>query len=167
MCINITNIKVSIKTSQIPLNNVLELKIPLKNYKNFVVVKDKYTYSIFKTNAKSENHINITKIPTLLEVQDSIDHLKKYLDFSVKNVSIDNIIATLKLDHPIDLVSVCEKKLFKSMKYNNEKFPGLFVKFEIGTAILFHSGKIVLVGCKNEKDLECIRSNIYAAMKML
>ncbi len=103
----------------------------------------------------------------MLEVQDSIDHLKKYLDFSVKNVSIDNIIATLKLDHPIDLVSVCEKKLFKSMKYNNEKFPGLFVKFEIGTAILFHSGKIVLVGCKNEKDLECIRSNIYAAMKML
>ena len=167
MCINITNVKVSIKTSPILLNNVLKLEVPLKNYKNFIVLKDKYTYSIFKTNANSENHINITKIPNLNKIQDSIDNLKRFLDFSVKNLKVDNIIATLKLGKSIDLVSVCEKKLFKSMKYNNEKFPGLFVKFEQGTAILFHSGKIVLVGCKSEVDLKCLTQNIYVTMTML
>jgi TATA-box binding protein (TBP) (component of TFIID and TFIIIB) len=53
------------------------------------------------------------------------------------------------------------------MKYNNEKFPGLFVKFKEGTAILFHSGKVVLVGCKNEENLKCLTTNIYVAMKQL
>ena len=156
MKFEISNVKVSIKTSPISLNNVLEINLPLKSYKNYVVIKSKYTYSIFKTNSHLENHINITKIPNLKEVLNSIEHLKKYFD---------NIIATLNIQKPIDLVSVCEKKLFESIKYNNEKFPGLFVKFKEGTAILFHSGKIVLVGCKTKKDLKCLTLNICAVIK--
>ena len=165
MKFEISNVKVSIKTSPISLNNVLEINLPLKSYKNYVVVKSKYTYSIFKTNSHLENHINITKIPNLKEVLNSIEHLKKYLNFSVKQIKVDNIIATLNIQKPIDLVSVCEKKLFESIKYNNEKFPGLFVKFKEGTAILFHSGKIVLVGCKTKKDLKCLTLNICAVIK--
>ena len=83
----------------------------------------------------------------------------------MKQIKVDNIIATLNIQKPIDLVSVCEKKLFESIKYNNEKFPGLFVKFKEGTAILFHSGKIVLVGCKTKKDLKCLTLNICAVIK--
>ncbi len=49
-----------------------------------------------------------------------------------------------------DISKTCN---FKNLKYNNEKFPGLFVKFETGTVILFHSGKLVIVGCKTEKDI--------------
>lgn len=167
MCYNISNVKVSIKTSPIALNTVLALKLSVKNYKNFIVLKDKYTYTIFKTNLKFENHINITKIPKLSKITDSINHLKSYIVFSLIDMKIDNIIATLKHNQPIDLVSVCERKLFESMKYNNERFPGLFVKFEIGTAILFHSGKIVLVGCKNENDLKCLTTSIFAVIKTL
>ena len=176
MCYKISNVKISIKTSPISLNTVLDLQFKnkkftniknLKNYKNFVVLKEKYTYSIFKTNSKSENHINITKIPNLTEIQESIKHLKKYLDFSLKTLQVDNIIATLKHKNPIDLVSVCERKLFDSMKYNNERFPGLFIKFDVGTAILFHSGKIVLVGCKKEADLQCLTTNIFAVINKL
>ncbi len=33
-----------------------------------------------------------------------------------------------------DISKTCN---FKNLKYNNEKFPGLFVKFETGTVILF------------------------------
>jgi TATA-box binding protein (TBP) (component of TFIID and TFIIIB) len=40
------------------------------------------------------------------------------------------------------------------MKYNNEEFPGLFVKKDIGTAILFHRGTIVLVGCNSKENLK-------------
>ena len=166
MKFKISNVKVSLKTHPISLNNVFKIKKPFKSYKNFVVVKSKYTYSIFKTNSKlEENHINITKIPSLHKVPKAIKYLKRYLDFSEKSRKIDNIIATFKLEKPIDLISICEKKLFESIKYNNESFPGLFVKFKQGTAILFHSGKVVLVGCKTKKDLKCLTSNICAVIK--
>lgn len=171
MSFKISNVKVSLKTSPISLDNVLdkfiELNMPLKNYKNFVVLKNKYTYTIFKTNAKSENHINITKIPNIEKIEKAIKHLKNFIEFSVKNVTIDNIIATLNMNRSIDLVLVCERKLFESIKYNNELFAGLFVKFEKGTAIIFHSGKIVLVGCKNIENLEWLTQNICAVIKTL
>lgn len=164
----ITNVKVSIKTSPISLDNVLQLNFPVKNHNNFAVIKTKYTYSIFKTNKIFQNHINITGIPSLDKVEDSIKYLKEYLDFEIiKKPQIDNIIANLKLPHQIDLAKVCEKNLFKLMKLNTEKFPGLFVKFDKGTAILFHSGNIVLMGAKTDNDLKCLTANICAAMKML
>ena len=161
----ISNVKVSLKTSPISLNSVFSECT--KNCKNFIVLKKKYTYVIFKTNKESVNHVNIKKIPSLDKVFDLIEYLRNFFDFKVIKLSIDNIIASLKLSHCIDLVSICEKKLFQSMKYNNEKFPGLFVKFKEGTAILFHSGKVVLVGCKNEENLKCLTTNIYVAMKQL
>ena len=51
---------------------------------------------------------------------------------------------------------------FENIKYNNEKFPGVFLKFKIGTVILFHSGKLVIVGCKNIENIECLISKICA-----
>ena len=53
-------------------------------------------------------------------------------------------------------------KKFPKIKYNNQKFPGLFITFERGTAIIFHSGKIVIVGCKTTKHIKCIMKNIVA-----
>jgi TATA-box binding protein (TBP) (component of TFIID and TFIIIB) len=149
----ITNVKVSLKTSPIILDNVRSKNDYIKHYKNYLVLKSKYTYVIFKTNKNSENHVNITKIPSIETIDDAISCLKLIVDFKVLSVTVDNIIATLKCFKYIDLVSVCEKKLFNQIKYNNETFPGLFVITDIGTAILFHKGNIVLVGCKNEKNL--------------
>jgi hypothetical protein len=113
------------------------------------------TYIIFKTNkAKNyQTHVNITKIPCLSEVKEAVQFLKKFINFSVIKLNIDNIIATFKFCRTLDLVKICEKKLFECMKYNNEEFPGLFVKKDIGTAILFHRGTIVLVGCNSKENL--------------
>jgi TATA-box binding protein (TBP) (component of TFIID and TFIIIB) len=85
----------------------------------------------------------------------------------VKLLTVDNIMANLDFKRRIDLISVCEKKLFENIKYNSEVFPGLYVKYLIGTAILFHSGQIVVVGAKNIENLECLIQNIFAGMKML
>jgi TATA-box binding protein (TBP) (component of TFIID and TFIIIB) len=163
----ITNVKVSVKSTPIALSNVLKLEGVIKTYNNFIVLQSKYTYTIFKTSKLSENHINITKIPKLEKIEDAIENLKQHVQFSTKKVTVDNIIASIKLGYRIDLVSVCEKKLFESMKYNSDIFPGLYVKFGIGTAILFHSGRIVLVGVKNEKDLQCLTQSIFASINML
>jgi hypothetical protein len=40
------------------------------------------------------------------------------------------------------------------MKYNSDIFPGLYVKFDIGTAILFHSGDQLFRPNYNESYFE-------------
>ena len=162
----IANVKVSIKTTPLFLDNVvlkcLEENLYCKNYNNFLVVKKIYTFIIFKTNKNSENHINITKIASLDLVVDAIATITYLTKCEVLSQTIDNIIASTSFKRQIDLQSISNR--FPSVKYNNEKFPGLFIKYKIGTAILFHSGKIVIVGAKKEKDIECLIQNICACI---
>lgn len=162
----IANVKVSIKTSPLFLDtvykNLFSQSIVCKQYNNFLVVKSKFTYIIFKTNKNRENHINITKIPSIKNIFEAVELIKVLTDCQVTSQTIDNIIATTNHKSKISLKEVIEKKIFSAVKYNNEKFPGLFLKFEEGTAILFHSGKIVLVGCKTVKNIECLLTYITA-----
>jgi hypothetical protein len=162
----IANVKVSLKTSPLFLDTVykslLNQKIPCRQYNNFLVVKSKYTYIIFKTNNNFENHINVTKIPNVCNILEAVTLLKVLIKCDITYQQIDNIIATTKHKSQICLKDIIEKKTFKLVKYNNEKFPGLFLKFKEGTAILFHSGKIVIVGCKSIKNLEWLLSLIVA-----
>lgn len=162
----IANVKVSLKTSPLFLdtvyNSLVSQNIVCKQYNNFLVVKSKFTYIIFKTNKNCENHINITKIPTVNNIVEAVKLLQFLTNCQVTSQKIDNIIATTKHKSKLCLKDIIERKTFKSIKYNNEKFPGLFLKFEEGTAILFHSGKIVLVGCKSTENIECLLSIILA-----
>jgi hypothetical protein len=162
----IANVKVSIKTSAIVLDNVItvcsEKQLYCKNYNNFLVVKDIYTYIIFKKNKNNENHINITKIPNIDSVSNAITRIQDLTKSLILSQTIDNIIASTSLPNPLNLKLI--STLFTNVKYNNEKFPGLFIKFTTGTVIIFHSGKIVIVGCKTEKDLQCLILKIFARM---
>jgi TATA-box binding protein (TBP) (component of TFIID and TFIIIB) len=162
----IANVKVSIKTTPIFLDIVLAKAIDgqfyCKNFINFIVLKLKYTYIIFKKNKNSENHINITKIPTIADICEAIEIIREFTGALIKYKKVDNIIATTFLNKALDLNDICKKGNFKSIKYNNEKFPGLFIKLAQGTIILFHSGKVVVVGAKTEHDIQCLIANIYA-----
>ncbi|WP_353079641.1 hypothetical protein [Flavobacterium sp.] len=162
----IANVKVSIKTSAIVLDNVItvcsEKQLYCKNYNNFLVVKDIYTYIIFKQNKNNQNHINITKIPNIDSVSNAITRIQDLTKSVILSQNIDNIIASTSWPKQLNLKQI--STLFTNVKYNNEKFPGLFIKFPTGTVILFHSGKIVIVGCKNEKDLQCLIQKIFARM---
>lgn len=162
----IANVKVSLKTSPLFLDTVysslVAQNIVCKQYNNFLVVKSAFTYIIFKTNKNCENHINITKIPTVKNIVDAVTLLQILTNCQVTSQKIDNIIATTKHKSKLCLRDIIEKKAFHTIKYNNEKFPGLFLKFEEGTAILFHSGKIVIVGCKSIENIECLLSIIFA-----
>jgi len=160
----IANVKVSIKTSPLSLDIVLlkcqEKNLYCKNYKNFLVVKSLFTFIIFKKNKNNENHINITKIPNLDLVSNALSTIKELTNCEVISHTIDNIIASTSSEKPLNLQHI--SSVFPCVKYNNEKFPGLFVKFKLGTAILFHSGKIVLVGVKKEEDIQCLIQSIFA-----
>lgn len=157
----IANVKVSLKTDKVFLDNVCEIakekKLYCKKYKNFIVLKSNYTYIIFKSKEQqSESHINITKIPNTKSVRKAIDVITSLILCTIISYKVDNIIATTNLNRQINLASIVNNKKFNNLKYNNEKFPGLFIKFSIGTVIIFHSGKIVIVGCKTKKSVKCL-----------
>jgi TATA-box binding protein (TBP) (component of TFIID and TFIIIB) len=168
MSYKIANVKVSIKTLSLSLDivyNCLKLKgLNCIHYTNFLVIKNKYTYIIFKTNKQKENHINITKIPNLSNVKEAIDLITNLTQCIVTSFKIDNIIATSSANQKLNLDKIVKEKKFNQIKYNNEKFPGLFLKFNKGTAILFHSGKIVIVGCKSEEAIKCLIKKIFAGI---
>ena len=166
MLFNVANVKVSTKINAIPLNIVCEIlkekNISSKIHNNFVVIKAQHTFILFKTKNLIESHINITKIRNLSCVNLAIKEIEELLNCTHYNLCIDNIIASTNLNKHLNLVDIVRRKIFEKVKYNNQKFPGLFVKFHKGTAIIFHSGKIVIVGCQNTKEIQWIVEKIHA-----
>ncbi len=176
----ISNVKISIKCAKLSLDNVSSIananNITNSIYTNFIVLKSKFTYIIFKhkNNTGKENHINITKIKNLFDVNEAVTFFTSLFKCAFTKITLDNISATSVLGKYIELQNILlnipyfeielkRKNInLKSVKYNNEIFPGLFLKFDIGTLIIFHSGKIVIVGCKKENDIECLVKNIHA-----
>lgn len=166
MSYNITNIKISLKTSFLCLDTVVsilqEKAIAHKRYSNFIVIRDLYTYIIFKQGCNGRNHVNITKLKVLADIDLSIKHLCSVLltchIVEYKRV-IDNITASINLERQFNLLEIT--KIFPGhCSYNTEKFPGLFLKFNCGTIILFHTGKCILIGAKTESDIQCLIAKI-------
>ena len=62
-----------------------------------------------------------------------------------------NIIGSLDVDHALGI-----KKISAALQaeYTPEICPGLAVRLEACTAVLFHSGKVNFVGAKSEEDLQ-------------
>lgn len=164
MQFKVANVKVSIKILAIPLDIVYKIakekNIDLKLHNNFLVLKAKFTFIIFKAKNSIENHINITKIPDINSVPFAVLEIENILGCNHFNLCVDNIIASANLHKTVDLIEIVKNKNFEKIKYNNQKFPGLFITFKKGTTIVFHSGKIVIVGCKTIPDIECILNKI-------
>jgi TATA-box binding protein (TBP) (component of TFIID and TFIIIB) len=169
----ITNVKISVKSAPVCLDTVI-IKLKEKNichqiFSNYVVIQETYTYVIFKQNKKGtddRNHINITKISSL----DKIEHAKKLLQKFIHvpfyyTTTIDNITVSMNLNKCVipDEIINSFKDLCK-ITFNQETFPGVFLKFKYGTAIVFHTGKCVMIGCKSEESIQkivhIIRNNI-------
>ena len=167
----ITKIKISIKCFNYCLDTVQnkckQENILLKTFNNFVVIKDKFTYIIFKKSCKklsADNHINITKVDSFDNICEAIQFLRFLQSgISLKNIRIDNITVSHNFKRFIDidiLARVASQTCF--VTFNKETFPGLFLKFKngCGTAIVFYTGKSVLLGSKNLNDIEEILSSL-------
>lgn len=183
MLTKVTNIKVSIHCHKISLDsvkNLCEKKLfKTKIFNNFILFESKFVYTIFKNKENNNyNHINITKIKNKLELKEA---LKQLFIFNIKPIKdtlkIDNVTGSLDLKKEIKLR---DSIIFTSnynfdgnifISYNNEKFPGAFLKIQkekkkIGTILVFHSGKVVFLGCKTIKNLKCLESLILALTNM-
>lgn len=109
-------------------------------------------------NSLADQHVNINSIKSLNEVTTAKEELAWLIDVNEKYIfiTVDNITATGNLEKEIDLEEFIEENNDMSgfIKYNPERFPGLFVRGEFGKTILFKSGKMVFIGSKNIKQIE-------------
>jgi Transcription factor TFIID (or TATA-binding protein, TBP) len=172
----ITNVKISVKCSQISLDTVkhflCEKDIPFKKFNNYVVANYKYTYIIFKKNLKTLediSHINITNIQKLDCLGDAIDTIKLFDGNAVaKSYTVDNITVSKNFYRFINFDDFFQKIPSDiCVTYNAETFPGIFLKFpnKLGTAIIFHTGKCVLLGCKTVENIEAILEVLKQILK--
>ena len=167
MNFKIHNIKLSLKiVSKNFYLNRDRLRYINETNKNFCVLKDSdFTFVIFRTE-KKVLHCNVTK---LSNYSDILKAQKRFLEIfrgaKIINRQVDNICATRNVMKNIDFTKLF-KKLNKTkenkftLRYNNQKFPGMFIKFIknylTGTIIIFKSGKIILVGLKSPIDFIAI-----------
>ncbi len=68
-------------------------------------------------------------------------------------VKIENIVATVILDQPLDISRIEEK--ISDATYQPDQFPGLVLRLEKpkSTALIFKSGKMVVTGAKSTAQL--------------
>jgi len=156
----ITNVKVSVKCPALCLDtvlqNLLDKEVIHKRFLNYLVIQNVYTYVLFKTNRSNEtNHVNITKIPRLDQIEHAKEHLCELLNLKVILLHVvDNITVSTKLHRsflPCDIITLFKDRCI--ITFNQETFPGIFLKFPYGTAIIFHTGRCILIGCKTVSNI--------------
>jgi hypothetical protein len=129
------------------LNN---LNLPVKK-NNILVFKNKYTFCVFE---KKNNllHFNVTGVKHYDEIEKFNIFFKTiFPDSVISNLKIDNLTATFNIKQKINLLKLYHSS--EKVKYNPERFPGLFLKDCGKTCIIFKNGKIVILGCKNKKEV--------------
>ena len=127
---------------------------------------DHFAYSIWKKaeclkNNKSnpalndKSHCNISKVEEN-EIAKSLRKLQRFLNIPAEKTDykIDNITATIKTDHKINLRQFEKQNRYKeNISYNPESFPGLVIRKNNLTYIVFTSGSINIVGGKSKKQI--------------
>lgn len=166
----IRNIKIAIQFSTENCNisdlkhRVDNLTIPATHYHNFSVVRESFVYSVFW----SCGYINITKIRSFADINAAKTTILNILQLTpsdlIRDYSLHNICASGSFSNRLDLeklTSIWSRKEGFRVRKNLSTFPALFVKCSnLGTCVLFQSGKYSLVGVREEKNLVILLDHI-------
>lgn len=156
---NIKNVKISlILKSCAPFSVFIETAkkrmVIFKQQRNIFIIKDLFSITIFK-KPNEKYHLNVTGIKSLKLVPDVIkwifDIYCSEHTFELLWCKIDNITACFNLGYTISLSNLALQ--LTSSKYNPERFHAVYFKNDKGTAVIFSSGKINIVGAKSELDV--------------
>jgi hypothetical protein len=127
---------------------------------NILIVKKNFNLCIFERkdrkpcNDTKNIHINLSGVENLSKTKIVLDFvLSEFFSSSAKilNSKIDNITASFTYPGEVNISFL--KSINQDFLYNKERFPGLFIKLPSGTAIIFNSGKINIIGSKTERDV--------------
>ena len=104
----------------------------------------------------SKQHLNVTKIKSIESCHDALYKISKILKQSIDKYvwKIDNLTAITNLNRTIDLHNLLLKNKDCEIHYNNLQFPGLFIRKDTVSGIIFKSGKIVIIGAKTEEEIQ-------------
>jgi len=139
---------------------LLECKEVTKTTASFCVVRLNESKLVFCIYYKG--FVNGTGVRNLLQLESALTIFKAHFDLESKEiglVTIDNISSTYKPAElkPVNLCNLIaqikEEKCIKSIKYNRERFPGLFLKTDFGTLIWFATNTVISIGAKTRADL--------------
>lgn len=169
----ISNYKISLKAYNLNWEDTISVLktsgLHTTIYNNFLVFKTCFIFTIFKPQHTKVSHINITKIKKRSKIIEALNICNNLIkaNLLLETLKIDNITASAfyglqNLDLEKFFHANCKSA---NIKYNRDKFPGAFVKTSRGTALAFHSGKVVFVGCKNKLELKCLLKTIKRLIK--
>ena len=171
--------KISAKIPDITLKEVkqkcVEKNIKCSTYNNFIVFRSsQFTYIIFKKrllkncekDTDIKQHVNIT-VRSTCKIVNAIELLKNilHLDTTVKiPFKIDNLTATTSLGKfvIVDKFLDATRNINEHISFNPEKFPAVFIKHKNRKVLLFRSGKINILGCRTNEEVNetylCLKS---------
>ena len=175
----ISNVKISCKIRLV--NNVNSISFntdtnnSIKHYNNFTVVKKKYSYIVFTKSKLNQNfHVNITKIPQLDHISKALDELKDIISspFVIEKFKIENLTCLHHFKDKLNLGKIYEKCKpneyygINQIRYDLEKFPAMFITLTKCSALVFSSGKIVIIGASSEHNAREGLESIFNMLKM-
>jgi len=81
------------------------------------------------------------------------------------SIEIQNVVATLALDHRIDLDSIT--RIFPSAEYRPEQFPGLIFRLKKPktATLIFGSGKMVCTGARSKSQAAKALNRVISELK--
>ena len=78
---------------------------------------------------------------------------------------ITNLVYTTSFAAPLELPFIHNH--LPNTKYNPDNFRGLIIKIESGTCLVFHNGKVVIVGTRARKDAIKVRDALFDELDAL
>ena len=126
-----------------------------------------------KTKQSRNFHVNITKIPSTEHIPKALDELKLVISskFITEVFKIENMTCLYQITTEINLLTFYNNLKLNvdfgiiQKRYNSEKFPGMFLTLKKCSALIFSSGKIVIIGASSEEDAKQGIKIIYELLK--
>ena len=121
-----------------------------------IIISISLPFQGFFFRRDSKQHLNVTKIKTIESCHEALNEISKLLKQSIDKYvwKIDNLTAITNLNQKIDLHNLLLKNKDCNIHFNNLQFPGLFIRKDTLTAIVFQTGKIVIIGGTTEEQIQ-------------
>lgn len=151
-----SNVKVVVNCGKV-INFVIRDSDLVDNTQNNHIIRaDNYTFTCYRKNPEK---IHVTGVKNFGSIRPMLEYLSERINcpyFILSNgLCVNNSTWHFSLKNEIDLPSLCSKHKtsgIKKWKFNPGTFPAFILKTELGSAVIFNSGKINILGCKSQRD---------------